>query len=368
MEYLSVFDSLGQPTDRSVLRGDKFEKFSSNEHIGLAVIFIENDKGEFLIQKSSKEKGSYYSSTGGHINFSETPLETIKREVKEELGINIDNDHIIPIGYLLYDMPIRFIFYLNKNIDIKKIKLQEEEVESINFFKVSDIKKLIKEKKMLESHVKMFEEVLKYKEEYLDSKDVITLYKNEEYLRQVSEDVKKDDINLINDIKILEEFCKNNDVMAMAAVQLGIPKRIIYLKNTNIDLINKKMDNSETDEEKVYNEAKVLINPVVLKKEGLTEYWEACRSCGNNVGLVKRPYKIKIKYYDINHNEHTDIFKGFESTVLSHELDHLDGILHIDIADKLYIMMSEERKKLRQKEGYNIIRKTKDFKSNVENI
>ena len=46
------------------------------------------------------------------------------------------------------------------------------------------------------------------------------------------------DDNFKNGINILDEYCKENAVMAMAAVQLGIPKRLVYLKNTNLDIIN----------------------------------------------------------------------------------------------------------------------------------
>ena len=42
--------------------------------------------------------------------------------------------------------------------------------------------------------------------------------------------------------------------MAMASVQLGIPKRLIYLKNTNLDIINKIQTDSISEEEKNYNE------------------------------------------------------------------------------------------------------------------
>lgn len=58
---------------------------------------------------------------------------------------------------------------------------------------------------------------------------VITIKDNLEYLRQLSMpiDILNDD-NLVNDIKTLELFCINNDVLAMVSVQLGIPKRIIY--------------------------------------------------------------------------------------------------------------------------------------------
>lgn len=189
----------------------------------------------------------------------------------------------------------------------------------------------------------------------------ITIYDNEEFLRQISKDVDLNDKNLLNDIKVLEEYCKENRVMAMAAVQLGIPKRLVYLKNTNLDIINKMQENAVTEEDEKYNEARVLINPIVRSREGLTEYWEACASCLNNTGLVKRPYKILVDYIDLNGERHEDIFEGFESTVLSHELDHLDGILHIDIAEKVLVLNVEERKKLRQKEGYKVLTKTGNY-------
>ena len=189
----------------------------------------------------------------------------------------------------------------------------------------------------------------------------ITINDNEEFLRQISKEVSLNDKNLLNDIKILEEYCKENRVMAMAAVQLGIPKRLVYLKNTNLDIINKMQENAATEEDEKYNEARVLINPVVKLREELTEYWEACASCLNNTGLVKRPYKILVDYIDLNGEKHEDIFEGFESTVLSHELDHLDGILHIDIAEKVLVLDVEERKKLRQKEGYKVLTKTGNY-------
>lgn len=192
--------------------------------------------------------------------------------------------------------------------------------------------------------------------------EAITIKDNETFLRQVSTPIDFSNIKQIkNDIKMLEEYCKENEVMAMAAVQLGIPKRLVYLKNTNLEIINKLQTDESTEEENNYNEARVLINPVIIKREGLTKYWEACASCLDNVGLVKRPYRIFVEYYDINGNKQSEIFEGFESTVLSHEMDHLDGILHMDIAEEVLVMTQEERKKLRQKQGYSIINKQGDF-------
>lgn len=184
----------------------------------------------------------------------------------------------------------------------------------------------------------------------------ITIADNESYLRQVSKSVDiKNDSRLDSDIAILKEYCEKNEVMAMAAIQLGIPKRIIYLKNTNLEIINKMQTDSTTKEEDNYNEARVLINPVITNREGLTEYWEACASCLDKCGKVLRPYKIELEYEDTKGKKRAVIFEGFESTVLSHEYDHLDGILHLDIAEEIKAMTREERKLWRQSHGYNII-------------
>lgn len=59
----------------------------------------------------------------------------------------------------------------------------------------------------------------------------ITIADNESYLRQVSKPVVFPDNDLQNDIKVLEQYFSQSDrTLALAAVQLGMPKRLIYLK------------------------------------------------------------------------------------------------------------------------------------------
>lgn len=163
MELLAIYNNEGKATEKVIVRGDKNINLNDNEHIAVSIIFIENSKGEFLIQKTSKEKGGKYSSTGGHVISGETPIESIKREVKEELGIEVENENIESLGYLLYDKPIRFMFYLKKDIDVNKLNIQKEEVEYIEFMTIDQINKLRNEDLMLESHSKVFNKILEYK-------------------------------------------------------------------------------------------------------------------------------------------------------------------------------------------------------------
>ncbi len=179
-----------------------------------------------------------------------------------------------------------------------------------------------------------------------------TIENDEEYLRQISEEVSFEDDSYKEKIKLLEEFCNQTECFALAAIQIGIPKRIVYLKNTKLDV---PLDDIN------YNESKVLINPKIISRKGKTKFWEACLSCLDNTGLVVRPYEIIVNYYDINGLEHEEKFEGFESTVLSHELDHLDGILHMDVAEEVLQMNAEERKIFRETHPYEIISKDCEY-------
>lgn len=187
----------------------------------------------------------------------------------------------------------------------------------------------------------------------------ITIMDNEEYLRQVSEkiDFKKDDIKSY--IDILREYFSNNSVYALAPVQIGIPKRLIYIRNTSEDMTK----NNNKD----YNEEIIYINPVIKNTYGHTRFLEGCDSCRytNDIfitSVVDRPYKIEIEYQDINGNLCNKIIEGFESTVFAHEYDHLNGILHMDRVNETYKMKLEDMKEYREKNPYEIISKEeKDY-------
>lgn len=190
----------------------------------------------------------------------------------------------------------------------------------------------------------------------------LTIENNEEFLRQTSRPVKLPDKELEKNIELMDSYFDQSDrTIALASIQLGIPKRLIYLKNTDIESVSRSFTGEKTEEDEKHNERRILINPVIISREGLTDYWETCASCLDNMGHVRRPYKIVVEYQDLNGEKHLETFEGFESTVLSHEMDHLDGILHIDIADEVIVMPFEERKVFRQTHGYRIISKDGDY-------
>ena len=166
-----------------------------------------------------------------------------------------------------------------------------------------------------------------------------TIVNDEKFLRQVSEPVDFLDPQLKSDLKNLKKFCIDNDAFGLAAVQIGIPKRMIYIC-----------------------EDEIYINPKVVEQKGKTEFWELCLSCLTVDGkayaaLVERPYKIRVEYQDVDGKHQNKTIEGFGATVFCHEYDHLNGILHMDRSKKTIVIDFEERVQLREKEPYKVILK-----------
>lgn len=188
-----------------------------------------------------------------------------------------------------------------------------------------------------------------------------TIESDEKYLRQVSIPVDFQNDKYMEYIEKLEKYCKNNAVYALAPVQIGIPKRLIYIKNTS-----QNMEKNMTED---YDEGIVYINPKIICAKGTTRFLEGCESCiyknGNNIihyaGIVDRPYLIEIEYYDTKGIKQNKIIEGFEATIFSHEYDHLNGVLHMDKSSEIFEMKLEEMKEYRLQNPYKVISKEAKF-------
>ena len=156
MEFLKVLDDDKNELSKKVERG---KTLNEGEHILLAIIIIENNNNKYLIQKTSKQKGNCYAFTGGHILYNETSKEGIIREVKEELGIKVNKPTYITDIKL--GIPFMDIYYLKQGLKKDELKLQKEEVESIEFLSKEEILNLIKKGRLRQSHSKAFDKFLK---------------------------------------------------------------------------------------------------------------------------------------------------------------------------------------------------------------
>lgn len=159
MELLAIHNKNGEPTGKSIIRGNK--NLKDDEYIKLAVLWIKcNDK--FLIQKTSLEKGNEFAVTGGHVPFGETSLTQACIEAEEELGLIINPNEIVLVGTLTFGHGIFDIYlYENNNLQTHNFVLQESEVESIEFLTKHQIDELIKQDKFRKTSAIQFEDFIR---------------------------------------------------------------------------------------------------------------------------------------------------------------------------------------------------------------
>ena len=117
-----------------------------------------NSKNELLIQKRNPNKRIHpnlWSTTGGGTDLGETTSETAIRECKEELGVDIKHDEIELL--LSYRRSYDFIdiWLVKKDIDIKDVVVQEEEVSEVKWISIEDFEKMIENNETSEN-VKLY--------------------------------------------------------------------------------------------------------------------------------------------------------------------------------------------------------------------
>lgn len=139
---------------------EKDAEIPNGNYIMMVVVFIQNNNNDFLIQKRSIEKGGKWATTGGHPKSGETSLQGILTEVKEELGIEIDNPILFKKASgknTLCDL-----YYIKKEIDLSKIKTQKEEVDDIKWASIEEIEDLMNNNKFNKGHYMMFKDCLEF--------------------------------------------------------------------------------------------------------------------------------------------------------------------------------------------------------------
>lgn len=133
-------------------------------------------------------------------------------------------------------------------------------------------------------------------------------YEGDEILKKKSREIEVIDDRIKQLAEDMFDTMHKWDGLGLAAVQVGILKRIIV-----IDLYDDKSKFC-------------LINPeIVEKSEETVEIEEGCLSYPNQFGKVTRFYKVKVKALDLDGKKVTLEAEGLLAQALQHEIDHLEG-------------------------------------------
>ena len=143
-EYTDLYDENKNLTGEKLFREKGTKLIVPKGRYSIVVLaFIENPKGEFLFQMTSKRKKNVWATTGGHVKSGQTSKEAIIEEIKEELGIDINEDEVKLFKTYKYDDAFKDVFYIKKDIDINSLTYQEDEVEYVKYLTKDEILDLI---------------------------------------------------------------------------------------------------------------------------------------------------------------------------------------------------------------------------------
>lgn len=147
MENVDIFNKRREKLEKIRERG----KLDNNEYsISVHVWLLEEDK--LWIQQRSNEKKLFpklWEQSGGGVLTGETSLRAAKRETKEELGLDIQDEEITYIGSYTRVKDIVDIWLVQRAISKDKIILQDEEVANIKNVTFEEFDKMIENKEVV---------------------------------------------------------------------------------------------------------------------------------------------------------------------------------------------------------------------------
>ncbi len=129
-------------------------------------------------------------------------------------------------------------------------------------------------------------------------------------LRKISKPVEAFDDRLHQLLDDMIETLHHAEGLGLAAPQVGVLKRVCIVEYDEV----------------LYE----LVNPKLVRSSGKCTDNEGCLSVDGFRGLVERPEKIDITYFNRNGKQHSLHAEGYFARVFLHEMDHLDGILFAD--------------------------------------
>ena len=165
MEKRDLYDENKKMTGETIFKGEPIPK---ERYYITVVIFIQNETGDFLIQKRVMEKDGKWATTGGHPVSGESSKQGSVTEIKEELGIDVETKNIQLFRTIKTEDDFVDLYYLKENVNIDDVTVQKEEVAKAKWASIEEIKDMIQNDEFSRTHTEFFMMCL----EFLNKKGV----------------------------------------------------------------------------------------------------------------------------------------------------------------------------------------------------
>lgn len=163
MELWEVLDKKGNKTGKIMEKNDESFFKRGFCHLG-AEIWIINSENKLLIQKRATNKKIYpnvWAMMGGSVIVGENSKQTIVREAKEELDINIDINKLEFITKFRVDSLIVETYLLKSDFKIEDMKLKNDEVSEVRWMTLKEIENLVENDQFFKNRWKYVSKYLK---------------------------------------------------------------------------------------------------------------------------------------------------------------------------------------------------------------
>lgn len=154
MELLDIYDENRNLTGRTMKRKEGGSKYPEGDFHLVIHVCIFNSKNQMLIQQRQPWKKGFPNmwdvTIGGSAISGETSREAAERETFEEIGYQIDLSDERPFFTINYETGFDDFYLVEREIDIKDLTLQYEEVQSVKWASKDEILQLVKEGKFID--------------------------------------------------------------------------------------------------------------------------------------------------------------------------------------------------------------------------
>ena len=147
MERWDLYDKSGNPLGKTLERG---KRLRAGEHHLVVHVWILNSAGRLLIQRRAphlKLMPGAWAATGGSAIAGEDSLTAVRRELREELGVDLPEDRFAKIGRLLRRNSLCDLWLVEHTVAVPALRLQREEVADARFVTPAQLRELVKKGK-----------------------------------------------------------------------------------------------------------------------------------------------------------------------------------------------------------------------------
>ena len=140
MELVDLYDENRIPLGKTA---ERYAKKKHGEYRMVVHVCIFNSLGQLLIQQRSKEKTAWANlwdvSIGGGVDAGETSRQGAQREVREELGYDLDLIGVRPAVTVNFSDGFDDFFVVTRDLRLEELRLQAEEVSAVRWATLEEV-------------------------------------------------------------------------------------------------------------------------------------------------------------------------------------------------------------------------------------